>query len=254
MHPLLFQIGPLKVYSFGVMMALGFVAGYYVVRSHLLRRGLPGDLAGSIFLSALVGGVAGGRVYYALEHWHELMSDPAGVLLSTGGLTYYGGLIGGAVGVAWIIHRNRASYAICADAAGPGITIGYILGRVGCQLSGDGDYGRPSTLPWAMSYPHGTVPTLDRVHPTPVYDVLMCVPIFFLLLYLRRRPHTDGNPWGVFLILTGLQRFVVEFWRRNPIVWHGLTAAQLFSLLMVVLGMLTPTLFRAVDARRSRVR
>ena len=158
MHPLLFAIGPIKVYSFGVMLALGFVAGYFVVRSYLVRRGVDGDMAGSIFLWALIGGVAGGRIYYALEHWHDLLADPRSVLLSTGGLTFYGGLIGGALAVAWIIVRHRASFTICADATGPAITIGYILGRVSCQLSGDGDYGRASTVPWAMSYPHGTVP------------------------------------------------------------------------------------------------
>ncbi len=254
MHPLLFEIGPLKVYSFGVMLALGFIAGYFVVRSYLLRRAVSGELAGSIFLSALLGGIAGGRIYYALEHWRDLAVDPAGVLFSTGGLTYYGGLIGGALGVAWIIHRNRASYAVCADAAAPAITIGYILGRVGCQLSGDGDYGRASSVPWAMSYPQGTVPTLERVHPTPVYDVLMCLPIFLLLVHLRRRPHTDGNPWGVFLVLTGVQRFIVEFWRRNPPEVLGLTAAQVTSLVMIVLGLVTPALFRAIDARRGLAR
>lgn len=254
MYPLLFQIGPVKVYSFGVMMALGFIAGYFTVRAYLLRRGQDGEFAGSIFLAALIGGVAGGRLYYAIEHWRDLRADPVGVLLSTGGLTFYGGLIGGALAVAWIIHRSRMSYTLCADATGPGITIGYVFGRIGCQLSGDGDYGRPSSVPWAMSYPHGTVPTLERVHPTPVYDVLMCLPIFVLLLYLRNRPHRPGDPWGVFLVLTGVQRFIVEFWRRNPGVFHGLSAAQLISVLVIALGVATPPLFRAVDARRGLMR
>ncbi len=254
MYPLLFQIGPVKVYSFGLMMALGFIAGYFAVRTYLVRRGVDGDFAGTVFLAALLGGVAGGRLYYAVEHWRDLLVDPVGVLLANGGLTFYGGLIGGALAVAWMVYRAQISYAVCADACGPGITIGYVFGRIGCQLSGDGDYGRPSTVPWAMSYPHGTVPTLERVHPTPVYDVLMCLPIFFLLLWLRRRPHTDGNPWGVFLVLSGVQRFIVEFWRRNPVEVAGLTTAQFISLGMVVLGCVTPAFFRAVDARRGIVR
>jgi phosphatidylglycerol:prolipoprotein diacylglycerol transferase len=239
------------VYSFGVMVALGFLAAWYITRAYLAPRNLDGDLTSSMFLAALVGGVAGGRVYYALEHVTDLRADPLGLLLAQGGLTFYGGLLGGAFAVAAVIAWRRAPFSVCSDAAAPGITAGYLLGRIGCQLSGDGDYGRASSLPWAMSYPHGTVPTLERVHPTPVYDVLLSLPILLVLLRMQRRPHRDGAIFGIFLLLSGVERFVTEFTRRNPVVWAGLTEAQFWSVGLIVAGLFVPRLFRTIDAQRG---
>lgn len=251
MHPILFRLGPFTVYSFGVMVALGFIAAYAITQRYLTRRGYDADIASSMFLAALVGGIAGARLYYAFEHVDELLRDPVHVLLASGGLTYYGGLLGGAVAVAIVLVVHRAPFAVSADAAGPGILAGYILGRIGCQLSGDGDYGRASSVPWAMAYPHGTVPTIERVHPTPLYDVVLCLPILLLLLVLRKRPHPDGDIFGLFLAASAAERFVVEFWRRNPAVGLGLTAAQWWSIGMIALATILPRLFRAYDARRA---
>lgn len=251
MHPVLIHIGPITVYSFGAMVALGFLAAYALTQRYLASHGVDGDLASAMFLAALVGGIGGARLYYAIEHLGETLADPVHVLFASGGLTYYGGLLGGALAVAAVIAARRGPFAVCADAAGPGILAGYILGRIGCQLSGDGDYGRASTVPWAMAYPHGTVPTLERVHPTPVYDVLLCLPILVALLRLRARPHRAGDIFGLFLGTSAAERFLVEFWRRNPTVAWGLTAAQWWSLAMVALAIVLPGFFRAVDARRS---
>jgi phosphatidylglycerol:prolipoprotein diacylglycerol transferase len=250
-YPVLFRLGPFTVYSFGAMVALGFLAAYALTNRYLKQHGDDGNLTSSMFLAALIGGIGGARLYYALEHIDELLRDPIYMLISSGGLTYYGGLIGGAVAVALVIAWSRARFAVCADGAAPGVLAGYILGRIGCQLSGDGDYGLPSSVPWAMAYPRGTVPTLERVHPTPIYDVLLCLPILLLLLHLRRRPHRGGDIFGLFLGASAAERFVVEFWRHNPVVGAGLTAAQWWSLAMIALACVLPRIFRAIDARRA---
>src|SRR5436305_2042928 len=125
-----------------------------------------------IIFAGLIGGIVGAWVYYMTQHWSDVRHDFFGNLFSGSGLVWYGGAIGGAIGVCiWAWRRGFLGLALLDLAATP-LALGYAIGRVGCQVSGDGDYGTPSDLPWAMSYPHGTVPTTERVHPTPVYESL----------------------------------------------------------------------------------
>ena len=145
---------------------------------------------------------------------------------------FFGGLIGGAIGVLlWAQWRGFLGWTLL-DAAAPSIAIGYAVGRLGCQLSGDGDYGEPSDLPWAMAYPDGTVPTTDEVHPTPIYETLSMGLVTLLLWHWRDR-FAPGVLFGLYLIFAGLERFLVEFIRRNDAVVAGLTVPQLFSLAML---------------------
>jgi phosphatidylglycerol:prolipoprotein diacylglycerol transferase len=122
------------------------------------------------------------------------------------------------------------------DLAGLCLSIGQAIGRIGCQLSGDGDYGIPTDLPWGMSYPNGVVPTTERVHPTPIYESAMYFLIFAGLWAQRGRPHPRGNLFAQYLLFTGAVRFAVEFVRRNPVVGLGLTVAQWVSLVSMALG------------------
>jgi phosphatidylglycerol:prolipoprotein diacylglycerol transferase len=118
----------------------------------------------------------------------------------------------------------------------PGLAIGYAIGRIGCQLSGDGDYGRATSLPWGMSYPDGEVPTTEIVHPTPVYETAAMLVVFFVLWRLRDRLNRPWQLFGLWAILAGAERFLVEFVRRNADVALGLTPAQLWSVGMMVVG------------------
>ena len=166
------------------------------------------------------------------------------------GLVFFGGLIGGAVGVIlWACWRGFLGWTALFDSAAAPIAIGYAVGRIGCQVSGDGDYGQPSDLPWAMAYPHGTVPTTQEVHPTPVYETFTMGLVTLLLWNLRDRL-APGMVFGLYLFLGGLERFLVEFIRRNDAVLAGLTIPQLFSVAMMAGG--APCCSRAVTCRAGR--
>lgn len=236
MHPVIVQIGPLKLYSFGLMVVMAFLFGGWLTTRELARRKIaPAHLEG-FPLGALVGGVVGARLYYLLEHLSDLLRDPRGSLFSGSGLTWYGGAIGGALTVLiWARRKRQPLWTVC-DAFAPGLAACYAIGRIGCQLAGDGDYGPPSDLPWAMAYPKGVVPTTVPVHPTPVYELLAMGLVTWMLWRLRLRPWSPGRLFGVYLMLAGLERLLAEFVRVNPRVALGLSTAQWLSVAAFVLG------------------
>ena len=210
------QILGISIKTFGVMFALGFLACGALVARRLRELGKPVDWAYEIVFSALLGGVIGARGYYVIQNYSQVKHDLLGSLFSGSGLVWYGGAIGGAIGVLlWMRWRDAlelSMFDMCATA----LALGYAIGRIGCQVSGDGDYGIRSNLPWAMGYPHGTVPTPPgvTVQPTPIYEtVTMCL-VAYLLWHLRDsvRP---GVVFALYLVLSGLERFLVEFIRRN---------------------------------------
>lgn len=231
MFPELGSIGPFTFHSFGLMVALGFVAAGWFVSQDVRQRGLRSGLALEIMVAAGVGGVVGARVYYIAE-----TGDTGGGLLSGSGLTWYGGVIGGALAMVAVAFWRRVPLGVVANIGAPGLAIGQCLGRVGCQLAGDGDYGTASSLPWAMSYPEGTVATDERVHPTPIYESLSLLVIFFVLWRLRARLAQPWSLFGLYALAAGAMRFLVELVRRNPEEVGALTAAQVFSLALIVVG------------------
>jgi phosphatidylglycerol---prolipoprotein diacylglyceryl transferase len=242
------DLGPLTLKTFGIMFSLGFLAAGAVVARRLRELGKPIDWAYEILFAALIGGLVGARVYYMAQHWSDVQDDFFGNLFSGSGLVWYGGAIGGALAVfAWAWYRGFLELALL-DLTAPGLAIGYAIGRVGCQLSGDGDYGKASHLPWAMAYPDGTVPTDQRVQPTPVYESLAMGLIAWLLWTWRDR-FRPGILFALYLALSGLERFLVEFVRRNDDVWAGLTAPQIESLGLMLVG----GVWLAVASRRRLV-
>jgi len=170
---------------------------------------------------------------------HSETIDGVGDLISGTGLTWYGGLAGGAIAVLlWAMWRNFANLTL-ADVAAPALLAGQAVGRIGCQLSGDGDYGKPWDGPWAMGYPDGTVPTPPgvEVHPTPVYETISLGIGAFVLWKLRNR-FRPGILFALFLLWAGTSRLLVEFLRTNVDVLLGLTAAQLTSVAMIIGGII----------------
>ena len=239
MRPELFTIGDFTVYSFGLMAALALIVpGLVVVLPLLRRRGVNTDFAFELIVAGGIGGFVGARLYYLAEHWSDVRDDLWGHLISGIGFTWYGGLIGGFVAVAvWCLIR-RVPLGIVANTMGPAVALGYTIGRVGCQLAGDGDYGKPSDLPWAMGYPDGTVPTPPgvTVHPTPIYEIIMMAPIIWVLWRLANTDHSGWWTFGWMLVLTGVERFVVEFVRRNEVVALGLTQPQYVAIISMAIG------------------
>jgi phosphatidylglycerol:prolipoprotein diacylglycerol transferase len=239
------DLGPISLQTFGIMFALGFIAAGALVAKRLDELGKPVDWAYEMIFAGLAGGFIGARLYYMAQHWDSVRDDFFGNLFSGEGLVWYGGAIGGAIAVlAWAHYRHFLTLALL-DLAAPALAVGYAIGRIGCQLSGDGDYGVSSNFPWAMAYPDGTVPTTDHVHPTPVYETLAMGLVAWFLWNLRDRVR-PSLLFATYLVLAGTERFLVEFVRRNDNVLAGLTAPQLQSFGMMIAG----TIWLALAARR----
>jgi phosphatidylglycerol:prolipoprotein diacylglycerol transferase len=240
------HLGPLTLQSFGICFALAFLAAGALVGARLRELGKPVDWAYEMGLAALVGGLVGSRVDFIIQNYDEVKDDLLGNLFSGSGLVWYGGAIGGAITVClWAWWRGLFGLALL-DLAAPALALGYAIGRVGCQLSGDGDYGKAWDGPWAMSYPDGTVPTDEQVHPTPVYETLTMGLIALALWRLRDR-FRPGMLFALYLLLAGTERFLVEFIRRNDDVALDLTQPQLISLAMMLAG----GLWLALGSRRA---
>ncbi len=227
----------LHLQTFGIFFALNFLCWAAVVARRLKELGQPVDWAYEMLFAALIGGLVGARGYYLLQNWDEVKGNLLGNVFSGSGLIWYGGLLGGVVSVlAWARWRDFVRLALL-DMCGIALALGYAVGRLGCQVSGDGDYGKASSLPWAMPYPHGAVPTAPgvSVQPTPLYETLS-MGLLALVLWRLRDALRPGALFGIYLVGAGFERFVVEFWRRNAHVLGVLTAAQIESLLLLVAG------------------
>jgi phosphatidylglycerol---prolipoprotein diacylglyceryl transferase len=229
------HIGPLDLQTFGICFALGFLAAGAVVSRRLRELRKPADWAYEIVFAALIGGLVGARVDYLIQNWDEVSNDLLGNIFSGTGLVWQGGVVGGALGVLLWARWRRWLTAQMLDTTSIALALGYAIGRIGCQLSGDGDYGVESDLPWAMAYPEGTVPTTEEVHPTPVYETVSMGIVTLVLWHLRDRL-APGVVFGLYLVLAGSERLLVELIRRNDSVLAGLTLAQLVSLAMLALG------------------
>jgi phosphatidylglycerol---prolipoprotein diacylglyceryl transferase len=229
------HLGPVTLQTFGLMFALAFLAAGALIARRLGEIGKPVDWAYEMGFAALAGGIVGSRIYFIVQNYDSVKDDLLGNLFSGAGLVWYGGAIGGALAVLlWAHYRGFLGLALL-DLCAPALALGYAIGRCGCQLSGDGDYGKAWHGPWAMSYPDGTVPTDETVHPTPIYETLVMGLGAWVLWQLRDRFRT-GVLFAIYLAYAGAERFLVEFLRRNHEVALGLTAAQLESLGMIALG------------------
>ena len=237
-------IGPLGIYSYGLMLALGFLTANVILRREYQRRSFDPEVVNNIILYAILGGLFGAKAYSAIENWQGFVQDPLGSFFSGSGLVWYGGLLVGAAAVFYVIWRSDVPTLPGIDSMGPVLILGYAFGRMGCLLSGDGDYGPPSDLPWALSFPNGTVPPdyygfdhFQRMHPTPLYEIILCLIIFAFLWRIRKNYEAQpGFLFGAYLILAAFERIITEFWRLTPKVALGFTMAQWLSLLMIALG------------------
>jgi phosphatidylglycerol:prolipoprotein diacylglycerol transferase len=224
----------LELKTFGIFFALNFLAWGAVAARRFRELGWPEDLSYEMVFAALGGGIVGAKLYWAIDNGELSVSG----LFGGSGLTWYGGLLGGAITViVWAKWRGIFTLRLL-DFAGIGLSLGYAIGRIGCQVSGDGDYGEPSDLPWAMGYPDGVVPTDPgvEVHPTPIYESVTMALIAWGL-WRARDAVRPGGIFALYLVLAGIERFLVEFVRRNEVAVAGLTTAQLISLAMIAGGL-----------------
>lgn len=258
-YPLTFSILGFEVTGFGIMMMVGFLVGGWVMGLELERLKLNKEYAADIVVAAVIGGIAGAKLWYVALH--------GGPLLSRGGLVWYGGFIGGFVAVTGMGWWKKVPFRLTLHLTAPALAIGHGLGRVGCFLVQD-DYGMPTNLPWGMRFPQGQPPTtaasLARwgveippgtpptevlaVHPTQLYEVAALLFLFYLLWRWRRSEHAVGWLFGVYLVGVGIERFLVEFLRaKDDRMVGGFTLAQVASVVALVAGVAVLARFRKKD-------
>jgi len=278
MYPILFKIGSIPVYSFGLMMATAFLTALNFFGKEVKRRGLDEKHVTWITMIALIGGVAGSKLFSIFEDWHAFTLSPIKTIFSPSGLTFYGGFIVATLGIAYYLRKHKLSFYQFADMIAPVVFLAYGIGRIGCQLAGDGDYGIPTKLPWGAYYYKGTAkPTYvledyfkqypdERIawkydslrvipagiddmgqqfnrfdestpcHPTPIYELIVAAGCFLFLWGKRKKYEAAaGKLFGLTIILMGIERFLVEFLRINPL-YLSLSMAQWISIALVFYG------------------
>ena len=263
------HIGPITLASYGLCVGIAMLISYFVLAKDMQRRGIqaPADLMVAV---PCIAGLVGAKLYHVLETPRDLFADPR-ILISQYGFAWFGGFLGGFIAFVLLARHYRIPLLEIFDAASPAAALGYGIGRIGCLISGDGDYGIPTSLPWGMSFPSGLVPTTQRVHPTPIYELIVAIFIFWWLWKLggrqarlatnaetassskvsdhstqkkfKRNSANKNNMWpprgevfAQYLILTGIARFLVEFIRINPRSFFGMTNAQAAALASIIVG------------------
>jgi len=246
MYPILWEPFGYPISTFGVMLSIAFLVGTWITAVRMREEGLNGDLATTILLYVMGGGLFGSKLYYAIDTSLRTNIPFHDLFFARDGITWYGGLIGATLVGAIGCRIHGVSIKAFADCTAVGGAVGQAFGRVGCFLVGD-DYGRPTDLPWGVAFPKGAPPTLDHVHPTQLYEIAWLLPVA-AFLWSRRR--TSPFLFGEYLALNGLGRLVVEHWRVNPPLALGLTQPQWIGMGLIVLGMSGWVYYRAKPVAR----
>src|SRR5262249_13211683 len=221
-----------------LMVATGLCVAAYILQLDFDRRHAKADGFVVIGIAGITG-IVGARLYHVLETPSEFFANPWPQLFSRYGFAWFGGLIGGFIALILLARENKIPMLEFLDACSPAACAGYAIGRIGCLLSGDGDYGIPTSLPWGMSFPNGVVPTTERVHPTPIYEFLVWMLIAVILWRIGKKAlnaEATGKVFSYYLILTGVARFLIEFIRINPRSFFGMSNAQTASLVSIIVG------------------
>lgn len=264
MYPIIFDFGVISIFgfefhpvinSYGFMLMMAFYSCYYFLNKDLNRLGYDAKLASDIVFAAAVGGILGSKIYYLIENFERVKADPTGMIFSGAGLVFLGGLMGGTLGVTYVIKKNKLSWIKFADIVAPLLILGYAVGRVGCLLVGD-DYGLPTNVPWGIAFPNGLPPStysvfqsyypwvnlegfspgVLKVHPTQIYESVIGFGIFYYLYQKRSKVVIVGSLFFTYLIFAGAERFFIEFLRVNSKYLFGLSGSQLISLIMISIG------------------
>jgi phosphatidylglycerol:prolipoprotein diacylglycerol transferase len=260
-QPFSYDVGPLQLTGFGLAVLMAFVVAQIIAQRELSRRGHDPEPIGDLIFAAVIGGLLGGKIYYAI-----LMHD-FGALLSRAGFVFWGGLLGGMLACYIVIHRKHLSFTRISDVAAPAIAAAYSIGRTGCWAVGD-DYGRPWNGPWAVAFPNGAPPStvsnmtelfhippalnsspnqVLSVHPTQLYEVALGFVMFLILWRLRDHKHAEGWLFGLYCLLAGIERFMIEFVRAKDdrFLFGTFTMAQVIALIFAVGGAIWMYLRRA---------
>lgn len=233
MYPTLFTVGGFEVTSFGLLVGVAVLVGYWIFGRELARSGLP-ESATTAAMAGVLGGLFGAKVIWAIEFHRE--APFLDLLFSRGGLSWFGGFAGGVGAGLLVLYRQRLPILRVLAAAAPALAVGHAIGRIGCFMVGD-DYGKPSTLPWAVAFPEGRPPTTVPVHPTQLYEMAALFVLAWWLVRWRQRGVPDRVVLGRYFLVAGSVRFLIEFIRVNARIAGPLTLAQIISAAVVVAGL-----------------
>ena len=249
-HPFSFDVGPLQFTGFGIAVLLAFVISQTIAQRELARRGHDASQIPDLIFAAVIGGLLGAKLYYAL------VIGEIGDLFSRAGFVFWGGLMGGIVAVLFIAYRKKLDLYRIMDVGGISIAAAYSVGRTGCWAVGD-DYGKPWNSRWAVMFPDGAPPSTVRyltefgwkapagmsentvlaVHPTQIYEVVLGFVMFAVLWRVRDHRHAEGWLFGAYCVLAGIERFIIEFFRAKDDRFFGpFTAAQMIAVAFIAFG------------------
>ncbi len=267
MYPIIYDFGiinifgiefHLAIYSFGLMLVIAFYSCYFLLENDLKIMNYDEKLASDIIFWSALGGILGAKIYHVIENFNDILlsANPISQIFSGSGLVFLGGLIGAVFSVTLILKKYNVPWLNMADRLAPLILLGYAIGRIGCFLVGD-DYGIPSSLPWAIAFPDGLPPTtisvfeyqypwidipnydseIIKVHPTQLYETLICGILFFILWSKRNKVLIPGTLFFQYLVFAGSERFFIEFLRTNEKYLFGIfSGAQVLSIVMICIG------------------
>ena len=252
-YPLVIHAGGFTLTGYGIMMMLGFLVAGWVYSRELRRRGFDSAIAWDTVVLGVIGGLAGSKLYFAISVGNLAAA------FTGGGLVWYGGLAGGVAAVFAYMWLKKLPIPVLLDAVSPALAVGYLLGRVGCFSVND-DYGLPSRLPWAMAFPRGAPPSTAAnlrdlfhaaipagvppgqvltVHPTQLYEIALTLVVFWLLWQWKEHRHAAGWLFGVYLVLSSVERIVAEIFRaKDDRVLGPISVAQILSVALILFGAL----------------
>lgn len=261
MYPILFQIGSIKIGTYGVTLFFAFMTAFLIVNREFKKANVSIDLAWDLHFLAVIGGMVGSRLMYVLENIPDFLKDPIHTMfLSTTGFSVLGGYVASFGLCLWRVKKSKEPFFKLADLYAPGLAWGYVIGRIACIFAGDGCYGIPTKVPWSMTFPKGIVPTLSSVntalaakwqelfpqepvpadipvHPTPLYESSLSL-ILFMILLLGSWKIGKGHRFAFFLTWFGTARFFIEYIRLNPFDCFGMTSSQCLGLAFILTGII----------------
>lgn len=245
MIPQIIQIGEIPINSFGLMIACAFLAGIYLLGRSFELNGISGRLAEKYVLLGGFVGLLGARILFVIDHLDQYKDDPWGALFSSSGFTFYGGFILSTIVLIGLSRLDKIKLSSFLDSTGPTLALAYAIGRLGCQLAGDGDYGIATESVFGMSYATGVIATPPGVlaFPTPLYESVMCLMILWVLLRVESAPawQVPYRRFSLYLMLIAPERFLIEFLRINPRIAFGLSEAQLIAIAIFIVGVILYT-------------
>lgn len=248
MHPILINIGPVTIYSYGFFIALAFIVGLLWARHEARTRGLDPRLIADAGFYIILAAIVGSRLLYVLLNPSYFLSNPLEILFFwKGGLVFLGGVILAAVTLLWFFYRQGLSIWPWLDCLAPGIALGQAIGRIGCFLAGC-CYGKATSVPWAVTFTneHSLAPLNVPLHPTQIYHALAGLITFVLLLAFKRVFKGEGQIMGLFLVLYSLFRFNIEFFRGDYRGELGfLSVTQIIAIIVFIMGLCIITKRRA---------